>query len=315
MKLQTFEDAKSRLDWLKRGVDVRDLAAINRDCPDRTAYGVWAEKSGLLPVMTLAGGGVRFAIDQGSGKGLAALTEAFGEIQIVDVEKGSLRAANVGVTDKGRLVAWAKVSDAVYDRAIEKREAEPDKSTWVGLPGYFIQALNGLMAISGKMACSLALETDTQVCVWNVRGAQCHIDEAINMADAFVRSVVEAKAPDVDDKRDVLVIETELSEVERLVWGKAESSWLVADNRIKRLEAVLKTMKERKADAAGTLRGIVAGQGRIRGRSNAIQVCAFTKRGAVDWQKVVRKKLPEVDDATVDRFRKASKDDVKVTRL
>lgn len=306
---------EDRAKWARQGVEVRDLAAIRKDCPERTPYGVFCEKRKMLPACSLMGGAVRFSVGEPSEAVRAAVAgEGGGAFRVVNLSStsGPLRAANVGLTDRGVPVAWASVNRTVFDRIQGGRDV--GGSTWAGIPGYFVPQLNGLLALTKAGRVYFAVECGGDVLAWGAVAGRDHVEEVEATVDAFWKGVLEVKPPAISD-RDVLDISVAFSQEERQRWLLSEKAWLKADDRLTKLKEEVKALENERGEAEAVLAELVRSRGGTRGRGKSVQICAFQKRGSVKWDSVVAEKLPNLDAKEFDRFRRKTTEQVKVTRM
>lgn len=325
MKLIDHEQGSDAwLDWRSNGVGASEVAALfngrpfNIECvpehnqddaftvevsgtPYGTAYQLWAMKTGVMDPPDLSNNPAVKRGNRLEGEARNAANAFYGEM-------------GLPATAEHDELPYLRASfDAVMSNGDTLEIKAPGKSVWskivaYGPPGYYVPQIAQQMVVRGAdVGRFFAYQGDGSYLAYRFDrvGQMAELCDAIEPAvTAFWRCVENGTAPDKDPDKDVLEFDDPDWDAKAEAWlqAKAEEARLKAD-----YEAAQADRKKLEAPLVDQLGGFASGVGA------GVRVTRFTRKGSIDYQKALAAYQPDLDEDTLESYRKKGSNGVSVT--
>lgn len=307
--------------WRAEGLGASAVAIVLDESPYQTAYGLWAEKLGLVEAPDLSRNP---HVQRG--------------VQNEEPARQAWEVKRNGIAFpaclQSKLLPWLRVSlDGITPEGeiLEIKCPSPKKiafflENWVeGTVATSYQDLEDLgfgiyygqvqyqMVVAGSAIASLWIwDVDTEAgyeVIIPLNEEYCA--KMLDAAAAFWQCIETKTPPPLNPERDVLNT-VMLEDEEQAEWRSAEAGYTELDFLIKAKEAEIKELKKSREvfeesllEIAGIWPSVVSDTG--------FKLTRFTRAGSVDYGKLLAKYLPNLTQKEIDAFRKESSSSVRIT--
>ncbi len=306
------------LAWRAQGIGASEAPVIMGESPYQTPHNLWGVKSGLIEPPDLSGNpnvrrGVGF-----EDAALACFEEMTGEIAIPTCGEHQdfpfVRASFDGwaPTKTTEIKCpypahawWADLPEMV------KRLDGPQVLKEIGLGVYYGQTQHQML-VAGVRQSTLFLynaETDAGYPLLIPANDDYQI-ELLKKEIEFWQWVRTGKEPPLDNKRDIFRPADRLTPEQLVQWQELQANWLAEES--KRL-AKAKEVEDIKAEQEKLRNALVVLMGDFLKAQDEINITRFTKRGAVDYAKVLNEVAPNTPEEVIERHRRKSSNQITVT--
>ena len=288
--------------WRKGGVTASEAASI-LGCGEKTWWRLWAEKTGLAEPEDLSRNPhVQRGITL-EPAARAALEEQIGDILLpvcVESACGLFRASLDGITSAGLPTELKCPSEGVFQDVIDNGLASEAARM-------YIPQVQHQMLVTEAPSAWLAFFFEGKLKAFEVERDQAIIDQLIEAGRRFWGHIQSGQPPDLDPARDIFVPSGETLSP----WLSAAAAWLSGDAQQAALEAQLAAVKKKKDSAQAILVGLMGEF--LVAEGYGVRVSRFLQKGSVDYPALLQEVLPGVAAETLDKFRRASSQRVRMT--
>jgi len=305
MKIINLEQGTQEwLQWRKTGVTASEIAAILGLSPYKTAWQVWAEKTGLVEPEDLSANP-----HVANGVRLEDVARQFFEQQHDDVllpvcveseEHPFLKASLDGLSMNNMPVELKVPSEPTWNQI----SASGENSNAYKL--YYPQVQHQL-AVTGAEKGWLVFYRDNESQEFVILRDDAMIAEIIQKADTFWKSVMQGKEPAKDPERDFFHPKDD----QILEWETAATGWLECNTELKALEKRVKDLKSIQDQHLSVMKSLMGKF--MHAEAAGLKVTRFGVRGTVDYEKLLLDKGISLEE--VEPYRKPGSERCKVTPM
>lgn len=297
--------------WRTQGVSASEIATILGRSPYKTPWRLWAEVLGKVPTEDLSRNpNVRRGVEKEK-KARQEYESRHGDILLpVCVESSEMpvfRASLDGLSDTGEPVELKCPAISTYREVLEQGEnSTPYKLYW--------PQVQQQIFVTGAARGYLCFYSDDVE-----DGEPSYLEFTVQRDDAFIQKelipkgvefwnlVLTGKEPAKDPERDIFV-----------PGGNDFGTWERLAEERKFLSVALSSIEAQVKDLKGKLRdnesGLLQLMGNfMRAEACGIRVTRFSKEGAIDYKALLSDLLPDLDDATIEKYRRPGSDQVRIT--
>jgi putative phage-type endonuclease len=308
--------------WRARGVSASDAAVIlglsdidvdddgsfgdGMVSPYKTPWRLWGEKTGLLVPQDISQNpNVKRGIAL-EGPAIADFEERHGvftlPLCVESSEHPEIRASLDGLTDHGEVVEIKVPTPRRYLEVLNLGVQSPAYKL------YWPQVQTQIYVAGADKAWLVFYQGQGVRHEFEVaRDERFIADQLVPAMLEFWELVKTRKAPELDHARDLFIPE-----------GLAHDTWtaLAGEYRklapeLKALEALMKSKKER-LDAIRDEFTAMMGEFMLA-ETAGVRVARFNKAGPVEWRQLVADRVPDIEDAEIEAYRKAGSMQARVT--
>jgi len=295
--------------WRAQGVTASEAAIILGRSPYKTPWRLWAERTGVTAPEDLSNNpfvqrGIQFEDQARQG-----FEERHGTILLPLCAESSehpvLRASFDGLSDDNEPVELKVPSDKTYQLvATQGEQSLAYQLYWVQLQAqlYVTDASRGWLVFDPCRAGSAPLDFEVKRAEGFLR------DELVPACLTFWEAVQTARAPALDPKRDLYLPVTEEAVAQ---WMESASAYRSLAIERHALEDSLKQLKARMAETEAVFVDQMGDY--LLAETEGIRVSRYLQNGSVDYPALLKAIAPNVDEATLNRFRRPGSERVKVT--
>ena len=310
--IQLEQGSDAWLSWREGGIGASDMPTIMGESPYKTPLQLWREKMGLAETPDLSNNPhVRRGVENEE-PARQAFDARFNEFTLEMCIESRLhphrRVSLDGLTASGKVLEIKCPTPEKAQQAIAFAQEQGTKPVTrqqlesLGL--YYWAQVQYQLAVVGL--------TEAVLWVWDVESqqgaalviqAEPEYQEALlAAADAFWDCIVNAKAPEPDPNRDVLFLDA----------SSASEKWAALEAQIKPLKEQLKELESEQKEVAQELVAEL-GDRYIGEWSNGLRLTRFTRRGRLDYAKLLDEIAPDIPEDVVEGFRGKSTESMRIT--
>jgi putative phage-type endonuclease len=292
--------------WRAAGVTASEAAIVLGSSPYKTAWRLWAERTGVCEPADLTGNPVvqrGIALEDEARRGFeerhrTLLLPVCGESD----QESIIRASFDGLDDNGSPVELKAPHPSTYQKVLKEGvESVPYKLAWVQVQTqlYVAGASQGWLVFHQTPAVS----KDFPV----VRDEAFIQEMLVPQCLQFWDAIANRKAPAPDPTRDLYLPTDEALRQ----WTQAASSYRKLTAQRHDLEDSLKALKAQMGEAEGLFVRLMGEY--LLAECEGIRVTRYLQSGSVDYPALLAAIAPSLDEATLDRFRRKPSERLKVT--
>jgi len=291
--------------WRAQGITASETPVILGHSPYKTPWRLWAERTGLARLPDLSNNP---HVQRGNRLEEAARQwfEQRYDTLLMPVcaeadDEPTLRASFDGLNDAGEPVEL-KVPAA---KTFAEVRSHGRASTAYRL--YAPQVQHQLYVAGAETGYLVFYQDAEHVEVFELQRDSALIRRLVAEGLAFWEAIQTKREPDKDPARDLFIPTGEQADA----WQALAGRYRRVHERVQRLEAELKAEK-RDRDALQTDLVALMGEALIA-ESAGLHITRFCVRGNLDYPVLLKTLLPDLDEATCERFRRASSERVRVS--
>ena len=294
--------------WRAQGVTASEAAVVLGRSAYKTPWRLWAERTGVTAPEDLSNNpfvqrGIQFEDQARQG-----FEERHGTILLPLCAESSehpvLRASLDGLSTEDEPVELKVPSDKTYQLvATQGEQSMAYQLYWVQVQAqlYVTDASRGWLVFDTCRNGSVPLDFEVKRAEGFLR------DELVPACLTFWEAVQTARAPALDPSRGLYVpVESALAQ-----WAHAASAYRSLVSERHALEDSLKQLKARMAETEAVFLGQMGDY--LLAETEGIRVSRYLQNGSVDYPALLKAIAPNVDEATLNRFRRQPSERVKVT--
>jgi len=292
------------LEWRGQGITATDIPVCMGLSPYKTGYGLWMEKTGRANPPDLSGNP-----NVQRGNRLEDLARQACEERINDVllpvcaeysEWPVLRASLDGLCSWNRVFEFKAPSEKVYAELVEQGVNSPTYTL------YAWQVKTQLVVADSERGQLYFYMEDGRDLEFDISLTEDDRSAILEAARELWECIETDTAPALDAERDLFIPSSGEGEFK---WRTYASEWNDLQTQIKKLDTELKALKTAQK---GMTRAMVDEMGDFKSADYAgVKITRFEKRGTIDNAALIEEL--GVDEATLEKFRKPSVEDVRVT--
>lgn len=298
-----IQGSDSWLTWRSEGITATDIPIIMGLSPYKTPYQLWQEKTGRLTPPDLSNNpnvqrGHRL---EDEARQLAEETHNEVLLPICGICEANpiLRASLDGLSEDGIPYEFKAPSQKIFEELTELGTSSPTYRL------YEMQVKAQCTVAQANHAVLLFYREDGDTLEFDVTCTQHEREYILEAAERFWDAVQSDTAPPLDADRDVYLADLSDESV------RQSDAWLRINSEIKAMEAQIKTLK---ASQKMIVESLLSDMGDFcHGQFGRVKVTTFTKRGTIDYPKLMAEK--GISDAEMDRYRKDDRIETRITEL
>ena len=305
--------------WRSEGMSASEAAVVLGMSKYKTPWKLWAEKTGYAVSDDLSNNpnvqrGVRLEDDardavetyfSKNSNDFDPLLPICAESTIEPI----MRASFDGIRSNGEPVELKVPAGSTW----EKVKSEREKSEAYRL--YYPQVQHQMYvceAQKGWLAFYNPDEPDThqQLIVFEIKRDQAMMDELVKKALELWHLIETKKEPMKDPEKDIFI-----------PMGADADSWIYSaeehnrlDDQIKVLEEQIKKLKQSQSPHLTTMKEMMVDKGFYSCDFAGVKLTRYNQQGSIDKDKLIKEKLPNIDDATIEQYRKSGSERWRVNR-
>ena len=303
-------------EWRANGLSASDAAVILGLSPYKTPWKLWSEKTGYAVADDLSRNpnvrrGVKLE-DEARGAAEAYFGSDFDPLLPICAESDVepiLRASFDGIRGNGEPVELKVPAESTFEDV--KKERESSKAYRV----YYPQVQHQMYVCDAQKGWLMFYNPDEadesqRLIVFEIKRDQAMIDELVTKCLELWDFIKNRKEPPKDPERDVYIPE-----------GADADSWIYAaeehnrlDDQVKALEAEVKKLKQAQKPHIETMKEMMIDKGFYSCDFAGVKLTRFSQQGNIDNAKLISELLPNLDDATKDKYRKPDSERWRVNR-
>ena len=295
--------------WRAAGVTASEAAVILGRSPYKTQWRLWAERTGITAPEDLSRNPIVQRGIQFEDQARQGFEERHGTILLPLCAESSehpvLRASFDGLSDDGEPVELKVPTEKTYQLvATQGEQALAYQLAWcqTQFQVFVSGTAGGWLVFDPCRPSSPPLEFAVE------RDETFLQSELIPACLAFWEAIKMAKAPPTDPKRDLYV---PIDEESRSKWTRTAAEYRELAAKRRDLEDSLKQLKAQMAQAEDLFTGLMGDY--LLADSEGIRVTRYLQNGTVDYSALLKEIAPNVDESTLNRFRRQPSERVKVT--
>lgn len=300
------------LAWREEGIGASDMPTIMGESPYKTPLQLWREKMGLAEAPDLSSNPHVRRGNLNEEPARQAFDARFNEFTLEMCIESRLhphrRVSLDGLTASGKVLEIKcpvpQKAQAAIAFANEQGDKPVTRQQLEELRLYYWAQVQYQLAVAGLAEAVLWVwDVESQAGAALVIHAEPEYQEALlAAADDFWDCIVNAEAPEPDPERDAAFLDA----------SPASEQWVALEAQIKPLKEQLKELESKQKEVAQELVAEL-GDRYIGEWSNGLRLTRFSRRGRLDYAKLLDEIAPDIPEDVVEGFRGKSTESMRIT--